>query len=120
MSYFRSLLHAHPQHYYGHNPAGALMVFGLLGFLSLIILSGLATLAVIDFDGPMLFLSNYLSDDASYLIRHLHSGLINVAWVMILIHVAGVITGSIQHKENLVLAMITGKKRRKLSSVKEI
>jgi cytochrome b len=109
--YLRAMLKNNPRHYLGHNPAGALMVFVLLGLLLTILLSGLITLAAIDYEGPLLFLANLLSDEASYAFRHLHRWLINLALVMITLHLIGVVAGSVQHKENLVRAMITGKKK---------
>lgn len=111
ISYLRTLIKGNPAHYFGHNPAGALMIFALLIILTLILLSGLATLAVIDFEGPMQFLINYLDDNASFAIRHMHNLLINVALILIPLHIFGVVIGSIQHKENLVRAMFTGKKK---------
>ncbi len=111
VEYIRSLRGGKPKHYLGHNPAGALMVFALLGLLALVFSSGLATLAVIDFEGPLLFLIDYLDDDTSYTLRHLHGWLVDIALVLIPLHLLGVAAGSIQHKENLVRAMITGKKK---------
>ena len=111
VEYFRTLLKNNPIHFLGHNPAGALMVFALLGLLLLITLSGLMSLAVIDFEGPLLFLANYFSDEASYGVHHLHGWLIDVALVLIPVHLFGVAVGSVQHKENLVRAMITGRKK---------
>jgi cytochrome b len=111
LAYLRSLVHGRPLHYFGHNPAGALMVFALLVLLMLIFVTGLITLTVIDFEGPLLFLTNYFSDPASYAVHHLHGWLIDVALLLIPLHVLGVVAGSIQHKENLVKAMITGKKK---------
>lgn len=111
IDYLKSLTKGNPKHYLGHNPAGALMVFALLALLTLIFLTGLITLAVIDFEGPLLFLMNYFDDDASYLVRHLHGWLINFALILIPLHLLGVVAGTIQHKENLVRAMITGKKK---------
>ncbi|KAF0204111.1 MAG: Cytochrome b/b6 [Gallionellaceae bacterium] len=110
IAYLRSLREGSPKHYLGHNPAGALMVFALLGLLALIFLSGLTTLAVIDFEGPLLFLIDYFDDDASYVARHLHGWLVDAALILIPLHLLGVAAGSIQHKENLVRAMFTGKK----------
>lgn len=110
VEYLRSMAQNNPRHYFGHNPAGALMVFALLGLLTLIFLTGLVTLAVIDFEGPFLFLTDYIDDETSYAVRHLHGWLINVALVMIPLHLLGVVAGSVQHKENLVRAMVTGKK----------
>jgi cytochrome b len=105
------MLQNNPGHYFGHNPAGALMVFALLGLLLMIFITGLITLAVIDYEGPLLFLTDYFSDEASYTVHHLHVWLIDFALVMIPLHLLGVAAGSIQHKENLVRAMITGKKK---------
>jgi len=110
ISYLRAMLQGHPKPYLGHNPAGALMVFALLGTLSLVFMSGLVTLAVIDFEGPVLYLANYVDDETSYMIRHVHEWLVNIVLVLIPLHLLGVLVGSIQHKENLVHAMITGKK----------
>lgn len=111
LEYVRSMFKGHPKHYFGHNPAGALMVFALLGLLTFIFVSGLLTLGTIDFEGPLLFLANLVSDDTSYAFRHLHEFLPIVGLVLVALHILGVIAGSIQHKENLVRAMLTGKKK---------
>lgn len=116
VSYLRSMLKGDPQHYYGHNPAGALMVFTMFGLLAVIFLSGLLTLGTIDFGGPLAFLANRVSDDASYVFRHVHEFLPNVALGLVVLHLLGVVVGSIQHKENLVRAMLTGKKSPPLQS----
>lgn len=109
-AYLRSMLKGNPKHYYGHNPAGALMVFTMFGLLAMIFVSGLLTLGTIDFEGPLVFLANRVSDEASYAFRHLHEFLPPVALGLVLLHLLGVLVGSIQHKENLVRAMLTGKK----------
>jgi cytochrome b len=111
VAYFRSSIQGNPRHYLGHNPAGALMVFTMLFIFILIVSSGLVTLAVIDFEGPLLFLSGYLDDNTSYAIHHLHGWLVDIALLLIPLHLLGVLAGSIQHKENLVKAMFTGKKK---------
>ncbi len=111
LEYVRSMFKGHPKHYFGHNPAGALMVFALLGLLTFIFASGLLTLGTIDFEGPLLFLANLVSDDTSYAFRHLHEFLPIVGLVLVALHILGVIAGSLQHKENLVRAMLTGKKK---------
>ncbi len=111
LAYVRSLRSGHARHYYGHNPAGALMVFALLGVLLAIFGTGLVTLAVIDFEGPLLFLANDVSDETAYIFRHAHDWMVNIALLLIPLHLLGVVSGSIQHKENLVRAMVTGMKR---------
>lgn len=111
MEYMRSLRTGHPAHYYGHNPAGALMVFGLIAILAAIFMSGLVTLATVDYEGPLLFLANEVSDETAYFFRHAHDFFVDVALLMIPLHLLGVISGSIQHKENLVRSMVTGMKK---------
>jgi cytochrome b len=111
LAYFRSMFTGHPQHYYGHNPAGALMVFAMLALLILIFLSGLLTLAAIDYEGPLLFLANRVSDEASYAFHGMHEFLPIVGLALVVLHILGVAVGSVQHKENLVRAMLTGKKK---------
>lgn len=118
LAYARAMLTGHPKHYYGHNPAGALMVFALLVLLSLIFATGLLTLAVIDYDGPFIALANMVDDETSYAIRHFHRFLVNLALVMVGLHLMGVVAGSIQHKENLVRAMVTGRKIKPSNSTK--
>lgn len=110
LAYLRAMLRGNPRHYLGHNPAGALMVFTLLVLLALIFVTGMITLAVIDFDGPLLAVATYFNDETSYAFRRLHETLVNVGLVLVILHVAGVIWGSIQHKENLIRAMFTGYK----------
>jgi cytochrome b len=111
LAYVRSIRAGHPAHYYGHNPAGALMVFGLLALLAAIFVSGLVTLATVDYEGPLLFLANQVSDDTSYFFRYAHDFFVDVALLLIPLHLLGVISGSIQHKENLARAMVTGMKK---------
>ena len=108
--YVRSVREGHPKHYYGHNPAGALMVFALLAVAGGLFLTGMLTLGFIDFEGPFAGFANDVSDETSYLMHEIHEFLFDAALVLIPLHLLGVVSGSIQHKENLVRAMITGKK----------
>ena len=109
-AYGLSILKGHPNVFFGHNPAGAAMVFALMGLLALFIVSGLLTLGTIDYEGPLAFLANRVSDEASYAFRHLHEFLPIVGLVLVVLHILGVVVASIQHNENLVRAMLTGKK----------
>ncbi|HMN84644.1 MAG TPA: cytochrome b/b6 domain-containing protein [Bauldia sp.] len=83
--------------YVGHNPAGGAMVIALL-----------LTLAVITASGVM------MTTDAFWgvrWVRETHETAVDVALVLVALHVAGVVLASIEHRENLVKAMITGRKR---------
>lgn len=110
LAYARAMLKGNPGHYFGHNPAGALMVFALLCTVAAILVTGLVTLAAIDFEGPLLFLANRVSDETSYAFRSLHEFLPYAGLSLVALHLMGVVVGSIQHRENLVRAMITGMK----------
>jgi len=83
--------------YLGHNPAGGAMVIMLL-----------ATLIVICISGVM------MTTDAFWGVEwvdNLHASASTIALALIGLHVGGVIFASIEHGENLVRAMITGRKR---------
>lgn len=110
LAYLRSMFAGHPKHYPGHNPAGALMVFTLLCMLALLLTSGLATQGAIDFEGPLRFIANSVNDDTAYAFRHLHEFFSGIVLTLVVLHIGGAVLGSIQHRENLVKAMFTGKK----------
>ncbi len=83
--------------YLGHNPAGGAMIVLLL-----------AMLAVTAGTGYM------LTTDAFWgvrWVRELHQAIATATLVFVGLHVLGVIVASFEHRENLVRAMITGKKR---------
>ena len=93
--YLRSLLEGKPQHYVGHNPAGAVAIFLLLGFGMVAAASGWAT----------------YEDIGGHFMEELHEGASNGMMAVVVIHIAGVIVSSWLHHENLVAAMITGWKK---------
>lgn len=95
--YLRSLVSGDPQHYVGHNPAGALAIFALLGCGTVAAASGWAT----------------YSDIGGHFMEELHELAANGMMAIVAIHIAGVIVSSWLHKENLVRAMITGWKTKR-------
>ncbi|NMG28479.1 cytochrome b/b6 domain-containing protein [Aromatoleum evansii] len=94
VSYLKSLLAMKPRHYLGHNPAGAVAIFAMLGLGALIALSGFATYQ--DIGGEWL--------------EELHEGAASTMLAIVLVHIAGVVVSSLLHRENLVRAMFTGNK----------
>lgn len=99
--YFYSVIKGNAKHYVGHNPTGALVIYGMLGI-------GLIAVA----SGIMVFEQGWIFSDAYIdLYKSIHH---YATWgwlVLVGLHVAGVITESILHRDNLILAMITGCKR---------
>ena len=83
--------------YIGHNPAGGAMVIALL-----LSISGVAA------TGYMMTTDAYWGLEW---VEEVHELLANLTLGLIALHVLGVVLASIEHKENLVRAMITGRKR---------
>jgi cytochrome b len=92
IAYLKSLWRGTPEHHAGHNPAGGLAILALLGLAALVTASGWAT-----YQG-----SEWLED--------VHEGLANAMLALVGIHVAAVAVSSWLHHENLIGAMIHGRK----------
>ena len=111
MAYLLSIIKNRPQHFLGHNPAGAMMVFALLGLVIILLVSGFIVLGVIDFEGPLWWISSRVNESTSYQIQSVHEWLGHYFWIIVAAHIAGVIIASFQHHENLIVAMLTGIKK---------
>ncbi len=108
--YLKASFRNDPPHYLGHNPAGGWMVLVLMGALLLMAISGVILVAVIEFEGPLLGLLSGMSDQWAYRFSELHEWVLDLLWLLIAGHLLGVVVASIQHKENLPHAMVTGYK----------
>ena len=93
--YAAGLLKLEPAHHVGHNPAGGWAIVLMLGLGILTGLSGWA---------------NY-NDIGGGFLEEVHEGLAVTMLAVVAIHVAGVLTGSLMHGENLVRAMLNGRKQ---------
>jgi len=96
INYLKSILTGKSERYIGHNPLGGL---NILILLILILSTGLT--------GWMQTQDIFWGNS---LIQGLHSLTGNSIWFFVALHLLGVVFSSILHKENLVKAMITGKK----------
>lgn len=134
LKYLRGLLTFRSRRYLGHSPAGGAMVVALLLGLSALVGTGLVTYAIRENAGPLFgIVSASVSADQPAQVfgnvqagtkpnvvrqgkpgaawKEVHEFIANVMLVLIGLHLAGVLLASVAHRENLVLAMITGRKR---------
>jgi cytochrome b len=93
--YAFSLLRLEPAHHAGHNPAGGWAIVLLLG---LGILTGLAGWGI-------------YNDLGGHWLEEVHEALAATMLTVVIIHVAGVISGSLVHGDNLIRAMLDGHKK---------
>lgn len=97
-TFLKDTLHLRAKRYVGHNPAGGAMVLVLLAAISGIALTG------------------YMQTTDAYWgiawVENAHKALVYLTLGLVGLHIGGVILASVEHRENLVRAMVTGWKRR--------
>ena len=92
----------------GHNPLGALSVLGLLGLLLLQIVLGLFAVDVDGIEsGPM---SLYVSFETGRACAEWHDVVFNVLLALVALHIVAVLYYLLFKRQNLVGAMLTGKR----------
>lgn len=130
IEYLKSLLSSTPKHYLGHNPAGGYMVLALLFMLVVTTFTGLKVYGVEGY-GPLAgdigisLISEAVADNDKYehededereshdeeeFWEEVHELSANLTVFLIFLHIAGVLVSSRLHGENLVRAMVTGRK----------
>lgn len=105
--HLRGVIGGRPTPSVGHNPLGSLMVFGLLLVSLAICGTGVVALGGYLKQGP---LAAFLSFATGRTALSLHNALAILLAVMIGAHLAGVAMETLLTRENLVRAMITGRK----------
>jgi len=97
LEYLRDVLRFRAPRYIGHNPAAGAMILALIALLAGTCVTG------------------YMMTTDAYWgakwVEEVHAALANVTVGLIALHVLGVIVASFEHRENLVRAMVTGRKR---------
>lgn len=95
--YLGALAQGRAPRFLGHNPAGGAMIIALI-----------AAMVVISVSGHMMLTEQFFGVPW---VETLHEVSVDVALVLVALHIAGVVGSSLLHRENLVWAMITGRKR---------
>jgi cytochrome b len=111
LAYTRDLLRGQAQRTLGHNPLGGVMVLALLAMLSLSVLTGVIYYGAKEAAGPLAGLMRGTSRGASEALKELHEIISNLCVLLVALHIGGVLVSSLLHRENLVRAMFTGRKR---------
>jgi len=128
VAYIKSMLLLSPKRYLGHNPAGGYMVLALLLMLSITTFTGLKVYAV-EGHGPLAgdinisLISTAVADDEDEdhsegkeseeeLWEEVHEASAKLTVILVFLHIFGVIVSGRLHNENLVKAMINGKKKK--------
>ncbi|MYM37889.1 cytochrome b/b6 domain-containing protein [Duganella qianjiadongensis] len=94
LTYLRGLATGRPQHYTGHNPAGALAIVLMLALALLLTAAGWLLYAELVGDW----------------MEEIHETLANLLLLVVLVHIAAVLLASRLHGENLIRAMWSGMK----------
>ena len=130
--YLKELITKKPKYYVGHNPAGGWMIIALLVSLFVVTISGLKVYAIEEGFGPLartteipIIINTYAgrdeddekeeynqySEQEEEFWEEIHEASTNFTLFLIFFHIAGIIVASKLHNENLIKAMITGKKK---------
>lgn len=132
LAYAREMLAGKSKRYLGHNPLGGMMVIALLLSLLAASVTGLFLQGAEEGAGPSAaitvstsvtapaVISRAVADDdkennggngeADETWKELHEFFANLSLLLVVLHIAGVMVGSLVHRENLVRAMFTGRK----------
>ncbi|PDT89067.1 cytochrome B [Bradyrhizobium sp. Y36] len=97
LAYMRDVARLRAPRYLGHNPAGGAMVVALI-----VMLIGTCT------TGYMMTTDSFWG---AKWVEEVHEAFANLTIGLVVVHVLGVLVASFEHSENLVKAMITGRKR---------
>ncbi len=97
LGYAKQTLARTEPRYLGHNPLGAWMIVALI-----------ITVALAALSGWLYTTPEYWGDVR---MERIHEWLAHALIILVVVHVSGVIFASLRHRENLVAAMFTGRKR---------
>ena len=111
LGYLKDMAMGHPARYLGHNPAGGVMILLLLVSLVVTVVTGLLALGGEAGTGALASALAVSGGEGGEVWEEVHEFFGNFTLFLAVLHVAGVILGGLLHGENLVRAMVTGKKK---------
>jgi cytochrome b len=117
--YLAGLVRFSSKRYLGHSPAGGAMIVALLIMIAATAGTGMANLAADRGEGPLASVIAEVERPPRVpgqrrpplLMKQVHETVANITIALVVLHVLGVALASFAHRENLVRAMITGRKR---------
>jgi cytochrome b len=107
MAYLKSFFSRKTSNYAGHNPLGSLSVVALLTLLCVQAVTGLFSNDEDYYFGP---LSDYVSTKVSDRLTEIHHLNFDILTIFVVMHIFAVLFYLLFKRENLVTAMITGRK----------
>jgi len=110
-AYAKAELAGEAPRYVGHNPAGGFMILLLLIGVFLAGVTGIAVYGIDENSGPLASLATWVPEFVGNALEELHEFIANAVLGLVFVHILGVALGSRLHRENLVQAMVTGRKR---------
>ncbi len=110
VKYIKEELSGDAKHYLGHNPAGGLMIIALIISLLATVVTGASIIAT-EGDGPLA--ATFIASFSGELLEEIHEFFTTIILLLVILHIGGVIFSSLLQEENLIKAMLTGKKIRR-------
>ena len=130
LRYLNDIVRGHARRYLGHSPAGAAMIFALMSCLAGTVGTGLVAYGDSG-KGPLANAGGIVTTQAragehegrsaatsggpggrtESVAGELHSTLANITLGLVVLHILGVGLASVMHRENLIGAMFSGRKR---------
>ena len=119
LGYLGGLVRFSSRRYLGHSPAGGAMVVALLFMVAATVATGFVNLAQDEGAGPLAGVIAKVERPPRVpgqrrpplLSKQVHETVANITLLLVVLHLGGVALASVAHKENLVAAMFTGRKR---------
>jgi len=122
LAYLKDLAALRAKRYLGHNPAGGWMIVALLASLAITTLTGMTahgTFSSVKVASTLIpnAMAHEDGDDdeggeGEGVFGEIHEFFAYFTLFLVVIHIGGVLVSSLLHRENLVRAMITGRKQR--------